>query len=400
MQVLPSATRDLHMKTVVPGQLAGYTLQYYRALLRLLECKPGESVAIEHIGDVSVSQKDGTLILEEDKSSVSGNPVGDLSINVWKTFHNWILFLQEAKIDVSQCRFVLYVVANVTKPSLLEAFSRAHTSAAINAAIRRARAIVEKSTSAEIRDFGKFVLEDNRKLFQGIVGRLDVQSVERESSLENEIRDALLSMMVPETRVDEIKDKCLGWLISKVVGEIQSKNSPIVEHNDFRRENAAFFAEFRAGVLSDYSKGQLPDNVVLAAEGQSDKVYVRQLQAIKVSKDKLLQACTDFYRAGINRQMWIERELISQEAAEEFENKLCSAYQNKRERINLLHPQADDIQKGQLLLNDCEGVQERIAGQDVADRTVPGTYQHLSNDLRVGWHPLWESMFRGKEPLR
>ena len=98
--------------------------------------------------------------------------------------------------------------------------------------------------------------------------------------------------------------------------------------------------------------------------------------------------------------MWIERELISQEAAEEFENKLCSAYQNKRERINLLHPQADDIQKGQLLLNDCEGVQERIAGQDVADRTVPGTYQHLSNDLRVGWHPLWESMFRGKEPLR
>jgi hypothetical protein len=46
------------------------------------------------------------------------------------------------------------------------------------------------------------------------------------------------------------------------------------------------------------------------------------------------------------------------------------------------------------LLHACEGQQIKIAERDPVDRTIPGTYHHLSDDCRVGWHPQWESMFK------
>ena len=230
-------------------------------------------------------------------------------------------------------------------------------------------------------------------MFRDLVLRLEIQSVKAEEDIEEDIRNILRGWVIPENRLDEIKNHCLAWLIAKILSDIRRGRTPIIEHNDFRKENEAFFKEFRSGILADYSKGLLPDDNALAAEGQSDKVYVRQLQAIAVSDSKMMQACSDFYKAAINRHEWIERGLISPEAAEEFEGKLCSAFKNARERIELTNADADEVQKGKILLNTCEGRQERLAGLDVADRTIPGIYHHLSDDLRVGWHPRWESLF-------
>jgi hypothetical protein len=68
--------QNFHVNSTAPGQLAGYTVQYFRALHRLLQCRPGESVSIEHIGDVAVNQPGGKIVLEEDKSSIAGKSSG------------------------------------------------------------------------------------------------------------------------------------------------------------------------------------------------------------------------------------------------------------------------------------------------------------------------------------
>jgi hypothetical protein len=276
-------------------------------------------------------------------------------------------------------------------------FSNAKTTKAANTAISKARGIVANSSSGEIKALAKFVLEDNRKMFRDIICRLDVQSVESEAAIEEEIRDVFRSGMVSESLLDAHKNHCLGWLVSKISKEIREKRTPIIEYNEFYKENVAFCREMRTGVLADYSKGRMPDKTALLAEGQSDKIYVRQLQAIDISGEKLLQACSDFYKAGINRQMWIDCEMVSAEAAADFEERLCSAYENERERIELSQTDTDDIHKGKLLLNACERQQERLAGMEVVDRTIPGTYHHLSDDLRLGWHPQWKEMFPKKE---
>ena len=96
------------MKSNAPGQLLGYTIQFPRALLHLLRSGPGGSVCVEVLGDVATIKPDGTVIDEEDKSSVANNPLTDRSTDLWKTFSNWIAAIRNGDLNVSKTQFVLF----------------------------------------------------------------------------------------------------------------------------------------------------------------------------------------------------------------------------------------------------------------------------------------------------
>lgn len=386
-----SRQSEIHSKA--PGQLVGYTVQYFRALLHLLQCKMGESVSIEHLGDVAIHQNDERVIFEEDKSSISDNPLGDLSTNLWKTLYNWVQFLVDANIDVSKCRFLLYVISPVAPRSLLASFASANDPKSVNNAICKAKRMVKKSSSEEINRYANAVLKDNIAILRKILVTLEVVVNQSEREIEAEIANEFRSAMISENRIEEVKNHCLGWVVKKIVHEIRNKRSPIIDKDEFIRQNIAFINQVRAGSLVDYSLSNRPTKDELAAEALSDKNYIRQLQAIDVDQSKMISACSDYYRAGINRQAWIEKELISPEEADEFEAKLCSAYEREKERIELEKSDLCDLKKGRLLLNACEGQQVRIADRDPVDRTIPGTYHHLSDDLKLGWHPQWRMLF-------
>jgi len=393
----PTSAQNCSRDTSAAGQLVGYTLQYVRALLRLLQCKIGEAVSVEHLSDVTVHQNDGQLILEEDKSSINGNPVGDLSVNLWKTLYNWVSFLADSNTDVARCRFVLCVVSPIAPRSLLDAFASVKDKKSANVAIQKARKSVDTSSSKEIARYAQVVLHEHRSIFQQLLMRLEVSTNKNEEEIEGEIRNLLKGYMFPAARLDEIRNHFLSWLMTRICREIRDKRCPIIYKEEFVHENRAFVNSIRSQSLVDYSSSNHPNKEVLAEEAVSDKMYVKQLQAIKVGKEKMIRACSDYYRAGINRHEWIERELISVEEADEFEKKLYSAYEGEKERINLEFLGLSDIDKGQRLLNACERQQVRIADRDPVDRTIPGTYHHLSNDLRLGWHPKWEDMFCTQE---
>ena len=73
------------MKSNATAQLYGYSLQFPRALLRLLEVGEGGAVGIEVVGDVSVFFPNESILTEEDKSSLTTNPLTDKSEKLWKT---------------------------------------------------------------------------------------------------------------------------------------------------------------------------------------------------------------------------------------------------------------------------------------------------------------------------
>ena len=90
------------MNSIAPGQFLGYTLQLPRALYHLLKSGPGDKVSIEVLSDVATSKLNGLVISEEDKSSIVGNPITNRSIDLWKTFSNWIDAINSGVIDVEK----------------------------------------------------------------------------------------------------------------------------------------------------------------------------------------------------------------------------------------------------------------------------------------------------------
>ena len=93
----------------VPGQYLGYSLQATRFLMHLINSTPEWTVSLEVFEDVGVEVGGGIRIAEQDKSALKGNPVADRSVDLWKTFSNWVKAAQSGDLKPETTRYVLYV---------------------------------------------------------------------------------------------------------------------------------------------------------------------------------------------------------------------------------------------------------------------------------------------------
>jgi hypothetical protein len=96
-------------KTAAAGQYLGYSLQQLRLCHYLLSVPDGDTVSLEYIDDVAVHRVDGTTLLEQAKSALTGNPVADRAVDLWKTFANWADLCSDGTVDPATTTFRLYV---------------------------------------------------------------------------------------------------------------------------------------------------------------------------------------------------------------------------------------------------------------------------------------------------
>ena len=132
------------MKSNAAGQLFGYSLQFPRALLRLLQADIGSKIGIEVCGDVAIFFPEGIILTEEDKSSLSRNALADTSINLWKTFYNWINAINDKELNAKTDRFILYTNHTVPDDAIAKKLSNAHSQEEIDAAIQSVQEKLKK----------------------------------------------------------------------------------------------------------------------------------------------------------------------------------------------------------------------------------------------------------------
>src|SRR6478736_4398114 len=97
------------LKATAPGQYLGYSLQQLRLCHHLFRVPDGDTVSLEYVDDVAIHRSDGTLLLEQSKSALTGNPATDRAKELWKTFANWADLCAQGTIDGATTDFRLYV---------------------------------------------------------------------------------------------------------------------------------------------------------------------------------------------------------------------------------------------------------------------------------------------------
>lgn len=158
------------MNTNATGQFFGYTLQFPRALLRLLEMDGCAKVGIEIRGDVAEFYPDGSVVTEEDKSSLTGNTLTNRSTNLWKTFYNWINAIKAGEFDVARDRFVLYTNHPVPDDSLVKMFANVSDEISAQAALDKSRDILNDiSIDSELFKYTNKVFHEQSEIFKQIL---------------------------------------------------------------------------------------------------------------------------------------------------------------------------------------------------------------------------------------
>lgn len=386
------------MPAIAPGQLLGYSLQFPRALLRLLEIRPGGAVGVEINGDVAVFFPEGIILSEEDKSSISGNPLTDHSTNLWKTFYNWCCMVRTDGLSAANMRFVLYTNHPVSENSHVKCLHEAETADAVNSSINNIREFFQRiQPTHDIYRYLNYLLNEGEEIFREIIPRFELVENEDTSEIYTDIRNAIRGKLVRDVHVELMLEFLAGWLQREINEKIARRKPPIVTFDELFHKFTALCQRLRQNALVDLAICNMPAPDNLRAQAEARPTYVRQLEAINVDSNEIIEAVSDFYLADTNRQEWIDKEIIDEEAMKDFQRRLTSFHSNHQQTIRLTQRGASEEERGQLLLYECKKRHESLNDLTPPDGTIQGTYHVLSNEKTLGWHPRWRIIIENND---
>lgn len=380
------------MSENAPGQLLGFTIQYPRALCHLLRAEPGSIVCLEVHGDVSTTFPSASVIAEEDKSSIRSNPLTDKSSDLWKTFSNWVNAVLSGELDPSKTSFILYRNRSGRK-GLVEEFSSAVTIEASCRCVELARQklkTIDKNHSAW--KYYKNAVIDNSETLVKIIQKFHLES--GVGAGYDEVEQEIVKKHVPSSQIRTLVQSISGWLTRLVSEKISSGFDARISWEDFDKEFIVHFDRARRLELIDFALTSPPSNFAVNQHVNLRPVFLKQLELVNSTDDEIIEAVTHYLRAQINRNHWIEDDLIDEELAADFERKLMIFWTHTQKRLTITNRSLSKEDLGSLLLSECMVRQETIGTQNPPACTIPGTFHALANTAALGWHLDWKDKFK------
>lgn len=380
----------------VPGQYYGYSLQTTRFLVRLLEGDSDWNVSLEAFEDIGVETSNGYRIAEQDKSAPHSNPVADRSVELWKTFSNWIRSALSGQLDPEKTFFEIYV-SHPRTGEIIEKFSRASNPSDSLLALREAKKSVwgpppdlpkKHSVLNSIKSYVSDVFEAEEDLVCKIIQnfKLNCGSGSPQTDLH-----ALFSKFAPEEIVDETLRYALGWVKSEIDILLEQQKVAVIMVGLFRKDFLSFIRKHdRRTILATFAKSPSPEEV----ESQRLMTYVRQLEIIEEDNEHKIRAINDFLRAESDRTIWAKKGWVHELSFDEFEEDLERTWRNLKRITDIELSGRSKVERGQHLCAKCELHCAPLEGIDTPPHFTSGSFHALSNKTVIGWHPSYERLLR------
>lgn len=369
-------------KSAAPGQYLGYGLQDVRLCHHLMSSPADCSVSLEYVEDTAIHYATGAALLEQSKSALSTNPIGDGSVELWKCFANWTRLCVEGTINPVHTTFRLYVCP----PKEGKLASLLHT-AATEAEAKAVLAKVTKKVTAANKLKGC-----NPLISDFVAGGEDICTqiimnfrLVMESDPLEPIRERLRTLVFDDA-LDGFVDHAIGAAKNQIATLIRDGKTPAIAAGAFRKRLQAFIRKHGAlGLLAPTT--EQPSDTHVASVLASAPIFVQQLLKVGMKQEHVVRAVSDFMRSDADRTSWAADGRIVEESLEELYSGLEAHFQNKRDEVEDLHAAHDAETRGRQIYRQCVAHQAPLEGRSVPLYFIPGTYNMLADSCRVGWHP-------------
>lgn len=380
------------MKSNAPGQLLGFSLQFPRTLYHLLRSSPKDVVCIEVFGDVATYKPSGELRTEEDKSSIVSNPITNKSIDLWKTFSNWIEAIISKELNVEKTQFILYCNQS-GREGIVNRFSSAQGDLDIHNAVEYAKQkLIDVTPEHEIWKYYDFVINKNEEILTKIIPKFELEIGNGAGF--DEVRNEIRRLHVLEEHLEFILENLSGWVLKIVTENIAARKKAIITWEEFDNQFKVLFERSRCRELIDFTLRYPIMDESVQNQVKIRPTYLQQLEVMGINDEDLIGEISDYLRADVNRQKWIDNGIIDDEVAYDFEDRLKRFWENQRKRIQITEKKLNEIEQGQLLLSDCKSRKEHLRDMYPPSSTIAGTYHALADEPTIGWHPNWKTIFK------
>jgi hypothetical protein len=381
---------DLISRFSAAPAMTGYLYQIRYSLIESLRRLKEENefrVSLETLDDVVFETQGEPIELLQTKHHTNRTPdLTDASPDLWKTIFIWCEGLSDGSIP-SGTLFFLVTTAHAQKGTAAY-YLKAGENRCTDQSLERLTATSQSSRNQTNKDgyaaFNSLSLDDRKSLLGSVYVVDDAPSIINiESTLRKEIHHA-----VELKYLDSFLQRLEGWWYRRMIESLSNERPTPIHGNEIRDKLTQLREQFK--------QDNLPiDADIMAAvvdeSGYRGRLFVQQLELIEIGTKRVSFAIQYFFKASEQRSKWIREDLLLSTDLSLYEDKLQHEWEIKFEQMNdnLDSNAIDSLKKSAAKElykwvedNDHAPIRERCTEKFI----TRGTYQILSDDLRVGWH--------------
>jgi len=381
----------------VPGQALGFSLQFTK--MTELLARPGVSNVVEFEGldDLSVKTIDGHLTLCQAKSALESNPLTDRAVAFWKCLANWADTVSREKLTPEKVRLVFYVSNPVPPGAWATSFDHARNDSEADEAMALVRdALWGSSPRFTLKpSVAKEVAPEAERFFGASddVRRTVIRAFTIEVVKVNIHADlATVVQFVDPRRHPDVLNHACAWTKRRVDELIAEKKPAQISSDEFRREMVAYIRKFNERAILRTFAPAGPSQQ--EAEQLKLRTFVRQLEFLNLDYADQLEAISDFYRAAIDRTQLGDSGEVHPSSFDELDSTLTRSWKNISRQQQIAMKDRTNEERGEMVFRECVRLRVPVENQQPADHFIPGCYHLLAEDMKLGWHPHYESLLK------
>lgn len=379
--------------------MAGYLFQCRLALLRglqLLKKYPNALISIEKFDDVAFEDDDYGECLIQAKHHVMPKSLADKSVDLWKTIRVWLKSFQSESLTASNIKRVLITTAEATDGTAMAKLRPDHnTEDRIEA--RNLLRSAAKSSQNQITEVGRAMFlklsDAEADLFLRSIEVCDRHPnlIDMRDDIEGEL------LILSPQHVSTIAQYLEGWWFGVVAKHLIEENSDLISVQSITIKANEIGSMFKDGGLPVDDPEQL--NAKDYTPDDEDAVFVRQMRVVGLSDKVVQRGVRDFYRSSAQRSKWARENLLLDGENERYDRKLQDRWGRKfEEDCAQIAVQSEEEKRKLGRSIYFWASQQQIGFRNVVETWITaGSFHGLSDSLKIGWHPDFETILAGED---
>ena len=382
----------------------GYYYQIIRGLVLLLveNRMASPCLSFECLDDIAI-EDEGNVALYQAKLHIKPVQLTDRSTDFWKTIRVWSEGIKNGCFNPSVTIFTLITTASIPEGSFLNLFF-SDKEEDRKKIIATMESIATETTNKENKpgyDAFSALTEEQKQTLIGNI-RITDSNVSIDDTMEQ--LKYRLELSAPIGALDSFIDSVLGWWFRNSVDMLQAGTKQTISKAAVNNYIQACRDQIRADALPDefFEKVEIDD---AALEESKDKTFVKQLTLVDATKREKKTAISDYKRAYGQRSKWLRDGRVAQSEYDSFDANLQEEWQSRFDMmLDDTEGQGEEERKtaGHMFYREnyvAPKYQLPLFRNNASGYITKGSYQMLSNDKTIGWHPDYKDLLNDDETV-
>ena len=376
--------------------MTGYLYQArYALLLGLQEGKRNlhHELSIERLDDVAFEENGRPIELIQTKHHVRNGDLSDTSVDLWRTMGIWIKRFMEDPIASISIRFILLTTQTAVGGTALSMLRQSEDSRDESEAAKLLIAVANTSKNQATENSRNVFLKLTDTEKTSLISRIWVfDDAPNIIDVREEI-EAELRFSAPHGRVSDLTNYLEGWWFKQIIIALSNPHRSLIPLAHIQGKIADIWDSLKVGNLPlDEDIDTMPTVTALPAK---NRVFIHQMTLVGVSRNEVLATVHDYHRAYAQRSRWARESLLLDDESERYDRNLCDAWSRNFLRHTGYVCEDSD---GQTLETQGRRVfhwarQYHLPLRNRQEMWLSsGSFQMLADEVRIGWHPHYESL--------